>query len=616
MKTIRAILIMVFMATLSNLSAQPLEIKKVEPQFWWVGMKSTQLQLLIYGKNIQNATPSFNYSGVKLLKVHKVENPNYLFLDLEISPKTKPGKFEIEFKSSDQSTKVTYELLARNAKPQIHQGFSEADVMYLLMPDRFANGDPELDNTPNTLEKSDRNNQHGRHGGDIKGIVSNLKYIADMGYTAIWFNPLLENNMPSVSYHGYAITDFYKIDPRFGTNDDYINMVDQCHKLGLKVVMDMIFNHAGTNNYLIQDMPMKDWVHQHEGFTRTNYRSEIHSDPYRSKADFQLQEKGWFDVTMPDLNQSNPFVENYLTQNSIWWVEYAGLDGIRMDTYPYPEKNMMARWAKRVMEEYPTLNIVGESWLQKEAHTAYWQKDFASHDGYNSYLPSVTDFPLNGAIMAAFNESEGWTNGMMRLYYTLSQDFLYPNPSKLLTFLDNHDVSRVYSVLNYNPNSMRMALGFLLTTRGIPQVYYGTEILMAGLENEGHGTIRKDFPGGWEGDKKNAFTGKGLTKEEKEFQDFSKKLLNYRKNQPLLHTGKLTQFVPENGVYVYFRHSDKGAVMIVLNNKYQQTISTKRYQEILGQYKSALDVMEGTTISDLNQLELQPKSILILELKK
>ncbi len=616
MKTLQVLLIVALMITFGKVHAQNIEIKKVEPQFWWVGMKNTNLQLVVYGSNIQNTTPSLNYSGVKLLKVNKVENPNYLFLDLEISPKTKPGKFEIEFKGITENLKYTYELKARNSKTPRHQGFSPADVVYLLLPDRFANGDPELDNHVETLEKADRNNQHGRHGGDIKGITSNLQYIADMGFTAIWFNPLLENNMPSVSYHGYAITDFYKIDPRFGTNDDYLNMVDQCHNSGLKVIMDMIFNHAGTNNYLIKDMPMKDWVHQHANFTRSNYRSELHSDPYRSQADFAIQEKGWFDVTMPDLNQSNPFVENYLTQNSIWWVEYANLDGIRMDTYPYPEKNMMARWAKRMMEEYPTLNIVGESWLQKEAHTAYWQKDFPSKDGYNSYLPCVTDFPLHGAMMRAFNEGEGWTDGMMKLYYTLSQDFLYPNPSNLLTFLDNHDLSRAYSSLNYNPNSMRMALGFLLTTRGIPQIYYGTEFLMDGLENEGHGTIRKDFPGGWEGDKKNAFTGKGLSQEEKDFQAFTKKLLNYRKNQPLLHSGNLTQFLPDNGVYVYFRHNDQGAVMVVLNNKYQQSVTTARYNEILGKYKSATDVMTGAEIKDLSKLDLLPKSILILELKK
>ncbi len=591
-------------------------IERIDPPNWWIGFKNTKLQLLVYGNNIGQAELSLKHKGVKLLKLNRVENPNYLFVDLDISHSTKPGKMKLNFKVGEKSFSYDYALKTRAKNSAQRIGFNPSDVIYLVMPDRFSNGNPQNDNVKGMLEKADRTNGNGRHGGDIQGIINHLNYIKDMGFTAIWVNPVLENNMPKFSYHGYAITDYYNVDPRHGGNQTYLDFVKKSHEKGLKVIMDMVFNHCGTGNYLIKDMPMKSWVHQFDKFTRTNYRAMVTCDPYRSNYDEKLLEKGWFDTSMPDLNQDNPYVENYLTQNAIWWVEYAGLDGIRMDTHPYPEKHMMSRWCARMNNEYPNFNIVGEVWIHSEALSAYWQKNAPNKDGYNSNLKSLTDFPLFFAMQKAFTHKEGWKEGIASIYYTLAQDLVYPNPGNNVIFLDNHDIDRFYSAINYNQNIYKMALSFLLTTRGIPEIYYGTEILMDGFGSEGHFNIRKDFPGGWQGDKINAFTQKGLTKEQINAQIFTKKLLNWRKSNRAVQSGKLMQFIPDNGVYIMFRYTDDEAVMLILNNRYAQTAHTDKCAEILSKYTKGYDVVNEEELSSLEDIPMAAKSARIIVLKK
>jgi neopullulanase len=578
------------------------DIQRVEPPNWWVGMEEPNLQLLVYGKDISAAEPEIKYKGVKIINKHTVENPNYLFIDLLIDESTKPGTFQINFKTGNKSLSYDYELRQKIVDPHQHKGFNSSDVIYLLMPDRFANGDTSIDNNDGCLEKTDRSDPNGRHGGDLKGVSDHLDYFVNLGVTTLWLNPVFENNMPKYSYHGYAITDFYKVDPRFGTNKDYKQLVDDCHKKGLKIIMDMVFNHSASENWFIKDMPSKDWVHQFAEFTRSNYRGEVASDPYASENDALLLEKGWFDQTMPDLNQDNPFLANYLIQNSIWWIEYSGIDGIRMDTYPYPKKEIMVNWVKRVLKEYPSFNIVGESWLQKESHTAYWQKDFCGKDGFNSQLPCVTDFPLYFALIRALNQQDSWTGGLSELYYVLSQDFLYPNANNNLIFPDNHDLQRIYTSLNHNFNKFKMAMTFYMTTRGIPQIYYGTEILMDGDGSSSHGFLRQDFPGGWEGDRMNAFTRKNLGTDRTMSLDFMIKLLNWRKNCELVHSGKLKHFIPDNGIYVYFRYNDKDAIMVILSKKDAHAMNTERYNEMLKKYKKAKDVITGEVFDDLSSI--------------
>jgi len=419
---------------------------------------------------------------------------------------------------------------------------------------------------PHMLEKAGRENPNGRHGGDIKGISNQLSYLVDLGITAIWINPLLENNMPDYSYHGYAVTDLYKIDARFGTNDDYINLVEDSHSKGIKVIMDMIFNHLGTGYFWNDDLPMHDWYNQWPEFTRSNYRGGVISDPHASDYDYNKMVKGWFNETMADLNQDNKLMANYLIQNSIWWIEYGGLDGIRQDTYPYPFKNFMAKWMKRVLEEYPDFNVVGESWLSYPPAVAYWLNNNTNKDGYRSNLTNVFDFPLMYAVSKAFNEKEGWSTGTSQLYEILSQDFVYSNPNNVVIFADNHDGDRFFSKIDNDINKFKLAMAFIMTTRGIPQIYYGTEVLMTGEEHKGHGDIRKDFPGGWDGDDKDAFTKEGRTVEQNEAFNFLKRLLNWRKSNPVIQFGKLTHYIPEDGVYVYFKTLNNSTVMVMLNN--------------------------------------------------
>jgi glycosidase len=579
-------------------------------------MKNNALQLMIHGTNIAKYKPDLDYNGVKL-KGSTPAGSDYLFIDLSVTNSAKAGSFTINFKEKDSVMhSITYELKARADGSARREGFGTADCMYLIMPDRFANGDPNNDNMPGMLEKADRNNPNGRHGGDIKGITDHLDYIKKLGITTIWCTPLLENNLPAYTYHGYAATDLYKVDSRFGTNDDYRNMVNDAHKKGLKVVMDMVFNHFGTNSYWMKDLPQKDWVNQWPEFTRSNYRGGVISDPYHSQYDEHKMAGGWFDVSMADFNQKNPFVAKYLIQNSIWWIEYAGLDGIRQDTYPYPDKDFMAEWMKTLREEYPNLNVVGEVWLNYPSLVAYWLDNKTNKDGYRSYLTHVFDFPLMFAMQKAFTENEGWDSGLARLYEILIQDFLYSDPSKLITFADNHDIERTFEIQK-STESVKMQLAFMATTRGFPLIYYGTEALSDRGQLEGDPGKRKDFPGGWQGDASNMFTRQNLSPEQIDMLDYMTTLFNWRKSNKTVQDGKLTHYIPEDGTYVYFRTLGKESVMVIINNnKYVKTLNTQRFDESLKGFRKGKDVLFGSAVTDLSKIEIAGKSVKIIELSK
>ena len=582
-------------------------------------MEYPEIQLLIHGEDISGLEPAVDYPNITAGEVIRVENPDYLFFNLTLDNIVSPGTFEISFTANGEKVAgYEYKLLEREDGSRERKGFDKTDVIYLLMPDRFANGDPANDNMPGMLEKADRSNPDGRHSGDIKGISEHLDYISDLGVTALWINPLLENNNPKYSYHGYAITDFYNVDPRFGTNDDYKNLVGNAHQKGLKVIMDMIFNHASVYNWLIRDLPSDDWIHKFDKFTRSNFRASTIPDPHASEYDKDIFLTGWFDTHMADLNQNNELLVNYLIQNSIWWIEYSGIDGIRIDTQPYSEKDFITKWSKRVFDEYPGFNVVGEAWLQKESITAYFQKDAPNRDGYNSGIPSVTDFPMYYALSKAFNQKDGWTEGLASIYYVLAQDFLYSAPEENLIFCDNHDLDRIYSSLNEDFNKWKMAMATLLTMRGIPMIYYGTEILMTGRAGDGHGFIRKDFPGGWPGDKDDAFTKEGRTKEQNEAFGYLQNLLKWRKDNKAVHFGELKHFVPANDVYVYFRHNDDKCVMTALNNSPNavRALDTGKFSECLKEFNYAVNVITGDVIKYLDAFSLPPKSVMVLEFRK
>ena len=610
-------LLVVFLTFPFTIFSQEVSLDRIEPPFWWTGFKNINLQLLVHGKNIASASVTVDYPGLLLQKINKVENPNYLFLDLSINSNTRPGIALINFKVKGKIVgKYIYELKARKKDSAGRKGFNSHDVIYLLMPDRFANGDTSNDNVAGMTEPVNRKNQDGRHGGDIKGITDHLDYFSDLGVTALWINPLLENNMAKYSYHGYATTDYYRIDPRFGTNEDYVKLGEALHQRGMKLIKDMIFNHCGSNHWWMKDLPSKDWVNQWPEFTRTNYRAGTFTDPYASKADSNLFVRGWFDITMPDLNQANPFVKNYLIQASIWWIEYAGLDGIRQDTQPYPFKEMMAEWGKRLQEEYPDFNVVGECWLNYPASVAYWQQGSKNKDGYDSRLPSVFDFPLYDALTKAFSEPEGWNTGITRLYEILAQDFSYPNPDNIVVFADNHDVNRYLDSQKDDVRKLKMAMAYVLTTRGIPEIYYGTEILMTTGIDKGDGNKRKDFPGGWAGDQNKAFTGQGRNGAQADMYDYLRKLIRWRNSAEVIHTGKYRHFIPAEGIYVYFRYNDKNTVMVVMNNNEEtKTIETGRYNEFLKKFRSGSEIISGNSLNDLSKLTIPGKSVLIVELK-
>lgn len=613
------LLVVIFIMTtsFSGLSGS-ISLDRVEPQFWWVGMNNPQLQILVYGSNISDAKVELSYPGVSLERVVHVENSNYLFLNLILDHDVKPGSFDIRFNRGEKVVaSYNYELKSRNKNSSLRKGFDNSDVIYLIMPDRFANGNAENDFVDGMQEKVGRNNPNGRHGGDIQGIINKLDYLQDLGITAIWSTPLMEDNQPVVSYHQYAISDYYKIDPRFGSNQDYERLSRECRKRGIKLIMDMVTNHCGTEHYWIKDLPMQSWVHQWDGYTNSNHRKTTITDPYVSEIDLKTYQDGWFDHSMADLNQKNDLLMTYFIQNNIWWIEYADLGGIRLDTYFYNDKEAMARWGKAILNEYPDFNMVGEAWMSVTSDVAYWQKDAFNADGYNSYLPCVMDFPLMDAIGLAFNEKQGWNNGLVRLYETLSHDYLYADANNIMIFADNHDTSRILDVLNYDANSCKLAMTFLLTTRGIPQIYSGCEILMRGAKSEGDGVMRRDFPGGWNDDQRNAFQKEGRTAQENDFFNYLKTLLNYRKSNPVLHNGKLIHFVPENDTYVYFRSDNDKTVMVVLNNNESDSrrLDCERFSQVMDGFSSAKNIISGQILYDIEHIDVPGKSALILELR-
>lgn len=599
--------------------------QRVEPAFWWVGMKNPKLQIMIHDKGIKGSELSLQGAeGVKITKVSSADSPNYLFVDLIIDDGSAAQSFEIELTRADKTkTKYRYELKARVNNATNIQGFDKSDVIYLITPDRFANGDYSNDNNSDLKEQADRSKWGGRHGGDIKGIEKHLDYIKDMGFTAIWLNPLLENDMDDHSYHGYATTDYYKTDSRYGSNEEYKQMVDAARKDGIKVIMDVIVNHCGSNHWWMSDLPFKDWINNGGEFMQTSHIHNVVQDIHASDYDRRMFSDGWFVSVMPDLNQRNNYMSTYLIQNSIWWIEYLGLAGIRQDTYPYSDAQFMTDWSCAIMEEYPNMNIVGEEWVNDPAIVSYWQRGKQNSDGYTSCLPSLMDFPLQEALAKSLTSDsankDGWGSKFKILYEVLSKDFQYPDPFDLVIFPDNHDMSRFYTQIGKDLDLYKMGIAFILTTRGIPQIYYGTEILASDSTGD-HGEIRSDFPGGWKGDAVDVFANKGLSAEQQEALSFMKTLNKWRKNCDVVHKGKLMHFVPENNnqVYTYIRYNEKGdRVFVVLNRSSQAyTLSMDKYREILPDSFSAKDVINNKEVKVDGSMEIAPRQALILELNR
>jgi len=588
------------------------DIQRIEPLNWWVGFKNPKLQLLVHHPNISERTPEISYQGVSIDKVHKADSPNYLFFDLNIAESTQAGKFNIIFKKEGKADLIhTYELKSRRKPAEDFKGFDSTDAVYLITPDRFSNGNPKNDSVETLKEKTiNRKDDYARHGGDIAGISNHLDYIDDMGFTAIWSCPLLTNDMPQSSYHGYAITDYYQIDPRYGTLDDYMNLSNKLSERGMKLIMDQVANHCGLEHWWMKDLPFNDWINHQENYEKnidnwdgsksitTNHRRTVNQDIYASKLDKENMSVGWFVSAMPDLNQRNPYMATYTIQNSIWWIETANLGGIRQDTYPYPDKDFMSQWAGEIMNEYPNFSIVGEEWSLNPLLIGYWQDGANNRDDYKSNLKSPMDFAMQRLVVEALNEDEQWDTGLVKMYEGLANDFHYAKPKDIMIFPDNHDMSRIFTQLHGNLVNTKMALSYLLTLPRIPQVYYGTEILMHDFDKPGdHGLIRTDFPGGWEGDKINAFTGEGLKPDQKNMQSYLKKILNYRKESTAIHEGRTVHFAPENGVYVLFRITEGETVVHILNkNKTKVILDLDRFEEVGLNGKTLKNIVNGEVV--------------------
>lgn len=618
MKKIYAIIAL--SAAAFTFSQKPLD--KVEPAFWWKGMKNPELQILVYGKDIAKNEIELS-DGVQIKDIQKVENPNYLFVTVNTNEINVP-KFKISIKNGKKNIgSYTYELKQRNPNSANRESFTSKDVMYLIMPDRFANGDEKNDSRPDLTEKANRNLPNGRHGGDLRGIINNLDYIQNLGATSVWLTPVNEDNEKVYSYHGYAQTDLYKIDGRYGTNEEYKELSQKLNQRNMKLVMDYVTNHWGISHWMIKDLPTKDWIHWFKdgenGFKRSNYKTTTQFDTNASEIDKKLALDGWFDTTMPDINQKNPLVLKYLTQNAIWWIEYAELGGFRVDTYPYNDKEAMAKWAKAITDEYPKFNIVGETWLYTAGQISAWQKDSKTGEAanYNSYLPSVMDFMLYGDLPKALKEKEGWDSGLVKIYNVFTSDFLYPNINNVMVFLENHDTERWNEIFNADPKAYKLGLTLISTVRGIPQLYYGSEIGMRGDKNKGgDADIRRDFPGGWKSDSQNAFNLSSQTSEQKEFYQFTQKLLNWRKGNEVIHTGKTKNFVPQNNVFVYFRYNEKESVMVVLNNdEKEQKLDLKHFEESLKGFSKGKDIISDEEFSLQNNLTIPAKTSMVIELK-
>lgn len=609
---------LLLLVSLLTLSTYAKKIDMVHPSFWWAGMKNTELQVMLHGDNLAGSTVSISSDKVKISEVISLENPNYLVLYLDLAAAT-PEEFTITLKQGKKTTNIPYEIKERTNRVKA-QGFTSKDVLYLIMPDRFANGNVKNDVVKSLKDKNtDRQNPSARHGGDIAGIQQNINYLADLGVTAIWLNPVQENDMKETSYHGYAITDYYKVDERIGTNDEFIEFVDKSHDNGLKVVMDMIFNHCGSEHIFFKEKPTHDWFNFQDNYTQTSYKTIPQFDPYASKYDMAKAVDGWFVSVMPDLNHRNRHVARYLVQNSIWWIEYGGIDGIRQDTHPYADFDFMSDWCKEVLTEYPGFSIVGETWLNSNVGISFWQANSKLAYPRNSHLPVVMDFPLQGIMNQAFDEeTTDWSRGLSRIYEYLAEDIVYADPKNLLVFFDNHDTNRFNNTQEKAENVKRykQALAFLLTTRGIPQLYYGTEIAMVGDKGKGDGFVREDFPGGWSEDTVNAFTAAGRNNLQNEVFNYTKKLLNWRKGNEVISDGELIQFSPQKEVYFYVRQLSNKAVLVVINGSdSDREVELERYKEVLDLYNTGKDIISDDTIDLRSEtLKLSGRDVYILEL--
>ena len=629
----RLILLTALVAPMLTMSAAKMKIDRIEPTDWFVGMKNPQVQLMVYGQGIRDVQDvTTDYPGVRIDSLVRLDSPNYLLIYMNLRD-AQPGTMTLTLKADRQKLIAKYQLKQREMSGDKRMGFTNADVLYMLMPDRFAQGqghNPQVKGM--RTYKEDRTQPSLRHGGDLNGIREHLDYFCDLGVTALWLTPVLENDSPDneqgySTYHGYATTNYYRVDPRFGTNDDYRRLCDEAHDRGLKVVMDMIFNHSGFEHPWTLDMPTKDWLNLPEwlkesqgtsnptgtSFLQTSYKLTPVKDPYASKVDLKETVEGWFVPTMPDLNQRNPHLMTYLIQNSKWWIETVGIDGIRMDTYPYADANSMACWMKELDEEYPNFNTVGETWVTEPAYTAAWQKGSKLSEK-NSYLKTVMDFSFYDKInRAATEETDGWFAGLNLLYNSFVYDYLYPNPSSVMAFIDNHDTDR-YLKNGHDTLMLKQALALLLTVNRIPQLYYGTEILMNGTKEVTDGNVRKDFPGGFPGDQHNAFTREGRTKAEQSMFQWLSRLLHWRQNNPVVTKGRQTQFIPFNGVYVIARQHQGRTALTVLNGTTKPAImQVKRYEEVIGQITRARDVLTGRYFDLSKDLELKPRQSLVLE---
>ncbi|MBQ6228204.1 MAG: glycoside hydrolase family 13 protein [Prevotella sp.] len=622
--------IIVFLSFATTMSAA-LKIDHIEPANWFAGMKNPCLQLMVYGKDIRQAEVTTDYPGVTIDSLVRLDSPNYLLVYLNLKG-AQPGVMTLDFKNGKQKKSVSYELKQREKPGFQREGFSNADVLYMLMPDRFASGSDANDQIKgmNTYV-NDRTQPSLRHGGDLEGLRQHLDYFVELGVTALWLTPVLENNSPDhngfSTYHGYATTDYYKVDPRFGTNDEYRRLVDEAHQHGLKVVMDMIFNHCGFDHPWVKDMPSKDWFNLSDwlkesngtsnptgtSFLQTSYKLTPVVDPYASEVDKRETVEGWFVTTMPDLNQRNQHVMTYLIQNSMWWIETVGIDGIRMDTYPYADAHAMAKWMRTLDQEYPNFNTVGETWVTEPAYTATWQKN-SKLASENSFLKTVMDFSFFDKInMAKNEETDGWWNGYNRIYNSLVYDYLYPNPSSVMAFIENHDTDRFLGN-GTDTLALKQAMALLLTINRTPQLYYGTEVLMNGTKEVTDGNVRKDFPGGFKGDKSNAFTREGRTKAQNALFDWCSRLLHWRQGNDVVVKGKQTQFIPWKGVYVIARQYQGKTVMTILNGTSKAAqFEVARYAEIIGNVTTATDVITKRHVRIDKDVNLRPRQTLVLE---
>ncbi len=591
------------------------ETAHIEPAFWWSGMEETELQLMVSRKDIAGYTPSVSSKDVVIKETVRLSSPNYLVIYLDIA-NSRPETFELSFTKGEQKITIPYELKARDPKRKQIKGFDSSDVLYLIMPDRFANGDPSNDHIPMRMPyKVDRKDPNARHGGDLKGISDRLGYLDDLGVTAIWLNPVLENDMEGGSYHGYATTDYYRVDPRFGSNEEYAGLIADAHSKGMKVVMDMIFNHCGSDHPWMKDVPSKDWFNNLDEYVQTSHMKEVYFDNYASEYDRKAFTDGWFVPTMPDLNQRNRHVAKYLIQNSIWWIEYSGVDGIRQDTYPYADYDRMIDWCNAIEKEYPDYNIVGEAWLNNAIGTAFWQKHSKLNSGKDTQLKTVMDFRFMGLSHSAFSEETGeWNGGLHGIYDHMTYDFIYPDIYHVLRFLDNHDTDRFLKELPSDLSGWKQGITFLLTMPGIPQLYYGTELLMHGTKQRSDGDIRLDVPGGWPGDKQDQFTANGRSALQNEAFGFLQKLLKWRKGNAVLAQGKMKHYVLQKGVYVYERYLNDQSVWILMNGNSKETqIDLARYAESIRGRQTAKDILSGKQVSLGDKLTLSPKQIYILE---